>query len=184
MAALGLNLLTGVAGQVSLGHAFFMGAGAYAAAYLGGEPGSNLWGHEPADLDLAARAPASPPALIGIIIAPAAVRVRGLYLGIVTVGLVFIGIHLSRLFPEIAGPAEVGRDFPPLEFTLVEGGDPVVSFDGRRPLAVVRHLGRGEEVPVLPRPAGRVRAGRQEPLSAAAPAGRCRRSATVTSPPR
>ena len=39
IAALGLNLLTGVSGQVSLGHAFFMGVGAYTAAYLGGESG-------------------------------------------------------------------------------------------------------------------------------------------------
>ena len=29
IAAVGLNLLSGVAGQVSLGHAFFMGVGAY-----------------------------------------------------------------------------------------------------------------------------------------------------------
>ena len=31
IAALGLNVLTGMAGQVSLGHAFFMGVGAYSA---------------------------------------------------------------------------------------------------------------------------------------------------------
>ncbi len=42
--ALGLNMLTGVAGQVSLGHAFFMAVGAYTAAVLGGEPGRTLWG--------------------------------------------------------------------------------------------------------------------------------------------
>ena len=35
--AIGLNLLTGFTGQVSLGHAFFLGLGAYAAAYLGGD---------------------------------------------------------------------------------------------------------------------------------------------------
>ena len=33
--ALGLNILTGLAGQVSLGHAFFMGVGAYTAVLLG-----------------------------------------------------------------------------------------------------------------------------------------------------
>src|SRR5690606_28286129 len=33
--AIGLNRLTGYAGQVSLGHAFFYGAGGYTAAYLG-----------------------------------------------------------------------------------------------------------------------------------------------------
>ncbi|HEU4894725.1 MAG TPA: hypothetical protein VFT85_02715, partial [Acidimicrobiia bacterium] len=41
--ALGLNILTGLAGQVSLGHAFFMGLGAYTAAILG-SPAGPLWG--------------------------------------------------------------------------------------------------------------------------------------------
>ena len=36
---------TGYAGQVSLGHAFFMGVGAYTAVYLGGESRGTLWGH-------------------------------------------------------------------------------------------------------------------------------------------
>ena len=35
LVALGLNLLTGYAGQVSLGHAAFFGLGAYSAALLG-----------------------------------------------------------------------------------------------------------------------------------------------------
>ena len=34
--AIGLNLVTGYAGQVSLGHAFFIGVGAYTGAVLGG----------------------------------------------------------------------------------------------------------------------------------------------------
>jgi branched-chain amino acid transport system permease protein len=55
--------------------------------------------------------------------------VRGLYLGIVTIGLVFIGIHLSRVFPEISGPAEIGRDFPPLEFKWWKEETPVISFE-------------------------------------------------------
>ena len=54
---------------------------------------------------------------------------RGLYLGIVTVGLVFIGIHLSRLFPEIAGPAEVGRRFPGLELRFWKEEEPFIDFD-------------------------------------------------------
>ena len=38
--ALGLHILSGLTGQVSLGHAFFMGVGAYTAAVLGGEVGA------------------------------------------------------------------------------------------------------------------------------------------------
>src|SRR5918992_3952022 len=40
--AIGLNLLTGFTGQVSLGHAFFIGAGAYVAGQVGGELGLPL----------------------------------------------------------------------------------------------------------------------------------------------
>ena len=35
-------------------------------------------------------------ALVGILVSPVAVRLRGLYLAIVTLGLVFIGIHLGN----------------------------------------------------------------------------------------
>src|SRR6266508_4694284 len=96
IAALGLNLLTGVAGQVSLGHAFFMGTGAYAAVYLGGGAAPGQWGH---GLPMWVWLPGAgiSAALIGLVVAPAAVRLRGLYLAIVTVGLVFVGIHLSRV---------------------------------------------------------------------------------------
>lgn len=113
IAALGINLLSGVAGQVSLGHAFFMGTGAYAAVFLGGQSSENLWG---LGLPIWIWLPGAgvTAALVGILVSPTAVKVRGLYLGIVTVGLVFIGIHLSKVLPEISGGAEVGRDFPEL----------------------------------------------------------------------
>jgi branched-chain amino acid transport system permease protein len=128
VAALGLNLLTGVAGQVSLGHSFFMGVGAYTAVYLGGEASGQAWGH---GLPMWIWLPGAGigAALVGMIVAPAALRVRGLYLAIVTVGLVFIGIHLSRVLPEISGQSEVGRNFPPLEFRWWKEEDPVISFD-------------------------------------------------------
>jgi branched-chain amino acid transport system permease protein len=127
IAALGINLLSGVAGQVSLGHAFFMGVGAYTAVVLGGESSENLWG---LGLPMWVWLPGAAigAALAGIIVSPCAVRLRGLYLGIVTVGLVFIGIHLSKVFPEISGGAEVGRDFPPLEFKWWKEEEPVIDF--------------------------------------------------------
>ena len=64
-----------------------------------------------------------------MLVVPIAVRIRGLYLGIVTIGLVFIGLHLAKVFTEIAGAPEVGRDFPPLEFKWWKEEDPVISFD-------------------------------------------------------
>jgi branched-chain amino acid transport system permease protein len=126
VAALGLNLLTGVAGQVSLGHAFFMAVGAYTAVLLGGEPGNTVWGLE---LPMWVWLPAAGlvAALIGILVAPTAVRVRGLYLAFVTLGLVFIGQYLWRNLGKIAGGPGVGREWPPLEFALWKG-EPLVSF--------------------------------------------------------
>ena len=93
--AIGLNLLTGYTGQVSLGHAFFIGAGAYVTGQLGGELGVPL----PVWLLGAAIFGG----LIGAVIGPFALRLRGNYLAIVTLGLVFLGEHLFRNLPEVTG---------------------------------------------------------------------------------
>ena len=68
-----------------------------------------------------------------------------------------------RLFPEISGPAEVGRDFPPLEFKWWKEEEPVISFADDGHWLWFDITGNAEDVPVLPRAAGRRRAGRQEP---------------------
>lgn len=125
IAGLGLNLLTGFAGQVSLGHAFFMGVGAYTAVALGSE-GSGIGGEGFIGYDLPIwiwlPGAALIPAILGAIIAPVAVRVRGLYLAFVTLGLVFIGQHIFRNITRIAGDPEGGRAFPPLEIEAWRGG--------------------------------------------------------------
>jgi branched-chain amino acid transport system permease protein len=127
IAALGLNLLTGVAGQVSLGHAFFMAVGAYTAAVLGGEPGNTVWGLElPMWIWLPAAGLVA--TLVGILVAPTAVRVRGLYLAFVTLGLVFIGQYLWRNLGKIAGGPTTGREWPPLEIALWKGQEPLIAF--------------------------------------------------------
>ncbi len=133
VAALGLNLLTGVAGQVSLGHAFFMAVGAYTAVVLGGEAGNTIWGLGlPIWIWLPAAGAVA--ALVGILVAPTAVRVRGLYLAFVTLGLVFIGEHLWRNLGKVAGGPTTGRDWPPLEFSWWRGMEPVISFSEDGPL--------------------------------------------------
>jgi len=117
VAALGLNLLTGVAGQVSLGHAFFMGVGAYTAIWLGGPTGGTLIG---LDLPIWIWLPAAGivPAAIGWLVSPAAVRTRGLYLAFVTLGLVFVGDHIFRNASSLTGGAGLGRDFQDLNIEL------------------------------------------------------------------
>lgn len=134
IAALGLNLLSGVAGQVSLGHAFFMGVGASTATYLGSASGSTTWGHSlPMWIWLPAAGIAA--ALIGILVSPIAVKLRGLYLAIVTLGLVFLGIHMGNTSwgTKIAGPPALGRKAPDLDIRLWKEEDPLINItdDGR-----------------------------------------------------
>jgi branched-chain amino acid transport system permease protein len=106
--AIGLNLVTGYAGQVSLGHAFFVGIGAFTAATLSGDPEARTLGY---GLPMIVWLPAAAlvPAVLGAIIAPIATRLRGLYLAIVTLGLVFLGEHFFREAEFITGGFGVGR---------------------------------------------------------------------------
>jgi branched-chain amino acid transport system permease protein len=105
---IGLNLISGYAGQISLGHAVFMGFGAYTAALLGGSGGSVVRGYE---LDMAIWLPLAGlvPALVGWLFAPLAARVRGLYLAILTLGLLFVGEHFFKEARWLTGGFGVGR---------------------------------------------------------------------------
>lgn len=106
--AIGLNIVTGYAGQVSLGHAFFLGLGAYAGAVLSGDPDARVLGY---GLDMLIWLPAAGliAAAAGALVAPIATRLRGLYLAFVTLGLVFIGDHYFRELEDITGGVGVGR---------------------------------------------------------------------------
>jgi branched-chain amino acid transport system permease protein len=117
--AVGLNIVTGYAGQVSLGHAFFLGLGAYTAAVLSGNPEGRTLGF---GLDMAIWLPAAGavPALVGFVVAPVATRLKGLYLAIVTLGLVFIGEHLFREVRFVTGGPGVGRPAAQLELLGID----------------------------------------------------------------
>ena len=93
--AIGLNLLTGYTGQVSLGHAFFFGAGAYAARVFAG-----TWGWPFPFWLLAAAAVGG---IVGGLVGPFALRLRGNYLVIVSLGLVFVGQHLFENWHAVTG---------------------------------------------------------------------------------
>ncbi|HEX9695025.1 MAG TPA: branched-chain amino acid ABC transporter permease [Actinomycetota bacterium] len=104
--AIGLNLLTGFTGQVSLGHAFFIGLGAYTAGYMGGNLGLPFVVWLPVAGILGG--------LVGLIVGPFALRLKGLYLAIVTLGLVFLGEHLFLNVRSVTGGPQ-GRSIPPPE---------------------------------------------------------------------
>lgn len=95
IAATGLNVLTGYAGQLSLGHAFFVAVGAFTGQYIGGEFGLPMILWLPAAGLLAA--------VVGAVVAPFALRLRGPYLAIVSLSLVFIGIYAARNLGSITG---------------------------------------------------------------------------------
>lgn len=97
--AVGLNLLTGFTGQISLGHAAFIGVGAYTSAILVTRWGFSFWLSVP----LAGLASALAGALIGI----PSLRVKGLYLCIATLAsqfiFGFIFVHWESMTKGITG---------------------------------------------------------------------------------
>ncbi len=91
--AVGMMILTGFAGQISLGHAAFLAIGAYTAAVTAEQFMLPFWLGIPAGGVLAA--------LVGLAIGPFALRLRGLYLAIVTLGLVSLVNHTLMSLPEL-----------------------------------------------------------------------------------
>ena len=95
VAALGLSLLTGFCGQVSLGHAAFLTVGGYLAAFFGAGWGWPL----PAWLALAA----ATGAVVGALVGPFALRFKGNYLVVVTLALIFVVTHVTRNWEGFTG---------------------------------------------------------------------------------
>ncbi len=93
--AIALSLIAGVAGQLSLGHAAFLGLGAYSAAFIT----SNLELHFFVALPVAAAVAG----LAGLLLAPMALRLRGLYLAVVTLAFVLVMQHVYRNATPITG---------------------------------------------------------------------------------
>jgi len=110
--AIGLNLLVGYAGQVSLGHAFFVGVGAYTASALAGDPEGRYLGFGIDIVPVWILGAGLVAALCGALVAPLATRLRGLYLAIVTLGLVVIGTYVFTEWRDLSGGAQVGREAP------------------------------------------------------------------------
>ena len=83
IAALGLNLLVGSTGQISVGHAAFFGFGAFASVWL-----NNNFSFFPVWLSIPAAATLT--AIVGILFGIPAARLKGLYLAIATLAAQFI----------------------------------------------------------------------------------------------
>lgn len=91
----GLNLLTGFTGQISLGHAAFMGVGAYSCSILiaaGGIP-----------FVIALPLAGVVTALVGMIFGIPSLRLRGLYLAMATIAAQFIIEFTIRRWDSLTG---------------------------------------------------------------------------------
>lgn len=117
--AIGLTLLIGQAGQLSLAHAFFLLVGGTTYTVLAGE--SEDTGVEsllglglPTEIALLGAVVVT--GLTGLAFAPVAARLRGIYLGVASLALVFLGFYLGAALPALTGGAASGRT--PENFSL------------------------------------------------------------------
>jgi branched-chain amino acid transport system permease protein len=85
--ALSLNFITGFCGQISLGHAAFMGIGAYAAALM-------MKSSIPLLLTIPVAAACA--GMLGLLVGFASLRVRHDFLAITTMGVVFLFVGIVR----------------------------------------------------------------------------------------
>jgi branched-chain amino acid transport system permease protein len=105
--ALGLNILLGYTGQLSIGHAAFMSVGAYTAANLATRLDLPFWITLPAGGAMAA--------VIGIIVGIPSLRVKGIYLAIATLAAQFIIEWIINHTPAISGGVQASIEVPPPE---------------------------------------------------------------------
>jgi branched-chain amino acid transport system permease protein len=98
IAVLGLNLLTGYNGQISIGHGAFFGIGAYTSVILVSDHG---WPHFATVLAAAGLA-----FVVGALVGLPALRIEGLYLALVTLALATVFPQLISRFSDLTGGSQ------------------------------------------------------------------------------
>ncbi len=96
--AVGLNLLIGYTGQISLGHGAFFGVGAYTAGILASKLGVPFWAAVPAAGLMTAA--------VGMLFGLPSVRLKHLYLTIATLAGQFIIMYVLVQWESLTGGAE------------------------------------------------------------------------------
>jgi branched-chain amino acid transport system permease protein len=102
--ALGLNILVGWTGQISIGHAAFMSVGAYTAANLAAYMHMPFWVALPAGGLMAA--------FVGAIVGIPSLRIKGTYLAIATLAGQLIIEWVINHTPAISGGAQASIEVP------------------------------------------------------------------------
>ncbi|MED5292588.1 MAG: branched-chain amino acid ABC transporter permease [Actinomycetota bacterium] len=95
LAVLGVNVATGYGGMISLGHGVFVGVGAFATGYYVDDL-SMPW-------LLAIVLGAATAGVSGALVGLPALRIKGIHLALVTLGLAIVFRPLSKRFPSITG---------------------------------------------------------------------------------
>jgi branched-chain amino acid transport system permease protein len=95
VAILGLNLVIGYSGQLSLGHSAFVGIGAYTTIILVADHGWSYFATLPISAGLCFA--------VGLIVGVPALRIRGLYLAIVTLSVAYVFPTLVLKFESLTG---------------------------------------------------------------------------------
>lgn len=104
----GLDMLLGYAGQLSLGHGAFVAIGAYTSALLTTKLGWSGWAAIPAGMFLAA--------MLGALIAVPTLRLRGYYLAMATLGFPILFDAVIRVSSEWTGGSSGVTAIPRLAF--------------------------------------------------------------------
>src|SRR5438477_4858403 len=102
--ALGLNILVGYTGQISIGHGAFMSVGAYTAANLVVGLDAPFWVTIPAGGLMAA--------LIGAVVGIPSLRIKGIYLAIATLAAQLIIEWTINHVPAISGGVQASIQVP------------------------------------------------------------------------
>ena len=102
--ALGLNILVGYTGQISIGHGAFMSVGAYTAANLVTRLDAPFWVTIPAGGLMAA--------LIGAVVGIPSLRIKGIYLAIATLAAQLIIEWTINHVPAISGGVQASIQVP------------------------------------------------------------------------
>jgi len=114
--AIGLTLLVGQAGQLSLAHAFFLLAGATGYTVLSGPEDDERVVGLGLDPGLSLLGAVAITALLGLAFAPVSGRLRGIYLGVASLSLVFLGLYFGQSAETLTGGTSTGR--APQPFSL------------------------------------------------------------------
>jgi branched-chain amino acid transport system permease protein len=149
IAAIGLTILVGTAGQLSLAHGFFVALGAYGYTVLAGKASPELMGFNLPPV-VAAIGGVAIAGLFGLLFSPVAARLQGLYLGLASLALIMIGEYFFQNATFITG-GQQGRPVQSFELfgVILSGAVPInqrimigtFNFDGSTRLWILGLIG-------------------------------------------